>query len=258
MNRFVYIRHNSVCYMFLTNRVRLVWFGLLKLIIKGLLLYSQRKLTRHPMSTKTLQAEMTTVSFATLDGVTRGTTSVPTGSPADEALKTHLQSAFGWRPYDIVLEMYDPCKYVILFDTASMRFIREECSVADATTEADKTTVQKELRAYIKRYTIPDLDLNEIYSHYNIITIYKNAFRDCTSLSTIAIPSSVTTICKNAFRDCTSLTTIAIPDSVTAICDTAFSGCTSLVSVESSKRMIENTMLRIIIRYKLGWLSVHS
>jgi hypothetical protein len=121
------------------------------------------------------------------------------------SIKNTLAVCLRWRPDDIVLEMYEPCKYVILFDTASMRFIREECSVDEATTEADKTTVQKELRAYIKRYTIPDLDLNEIYSHYNIITIYKNAFRDCTSLTTIAIPDSVTAICDTAFWECTSL-----------------------------------------------------
>ena len=133
------------------------------------------------------------------------------------ALKTHLQSTFGWKVDDIVLEMYEPGKYVILFDTASTRFIREECSVAEATTDADKKTVQKELREYIKREKIQELDLNEIYSHYNITTIGRYAFYGCSSLTTIDIPSSVTAIGGSAFRNCTSLTTIAIPDGVTAI-----------------------------------------
>ena len=204
-----------------------------KLIIKGILHYSQhkRKRTRHHrMSTKTCQAEMTTISYETVDGATSGTISVPTGSPSspEGALKTHLQSTFGWRPYDIVLEMYEPDKYVILFDTVASKFIREECSVAAATTEADKYTVQKELCAYIKRDNIRELDLNEIYSHYNISTIRECAFQNCESLTTVAIPDSVTEISRGAFYSCTSLTTVAIPDSVTTIGAAAFANCTSL------------------------------
>jgi len=177
---------------------------------------------------------MTTVFFATVDGATSDTISVlTTGSPSspEGALKTHLQSTFGWRPDDIVLEMYEPDKYVILFDTVASKFIREECSVAAATTEADKYTVQKELCAYIKRDNIRELDLNEIYSHYNITAICTNAFVGCTSLTTITIPYSVTSIRWSAFHNCTSLTTIAIPDSVTAIGAYAFTGCTSLTTV---------------------------
>ena len=177
---------------------------------------------------------MTTVFFATVDGATSGTISVlTTGSPSspEGALKTHLQSTFGWRPDDIVLEMYEPDKYVILFDTVASKFIREECSVAAATTEADKYTVQKELCAYIKRDNIRELDLNEIYSHYNITAICTNAFGGCTSLTTVVIPDSVTAIGENAFGGCTSLTTVVIPDSVTAIGENAFRDCTSLTTV---------------------------
>jgi hypothetical protein len=175
----------------------------------------QEQFVRHIISTKTRQAEMTTVvSFETVDGDTSGTASVPTGGSPEEdasALMTHLQSTFGWRPDDIVLEMYEPGKYVILFDTASTRFIREECSVAEATTEADKETVQKEFHEYIIRDHIRELDLNEIYSHYNITPIGECAFQGCTSLTTIAIPDSVTAICKFAFYSCISLTTIDMP-----------------------------------------------
>ena len=180
---------------------------------------------------------MTTVSFATVDGRTHGTTSVPTGSPDEDtfALKTYLQTTFGWRRDDIVLELYEPSKYVILFDTASTRFIRDECSVVvvvgDATTEADKQTVQKELRAYIKRDQLRELDLNDIYSYYNITTIVTTAFYSCNLLTAIAIPSCITTIGSHAFCYCKSLATIAIPDSVTTIGVDAFKGCASLTTV---------------------------
>jgi len=185
------------------------------------------------MSTKSCQSDMTTVvSFVTVDGATSGTASVPTGSPPEEAhaLKTHLQSTFGWKIDDIVLQMYEPCTYVILFDTVSTRFIRDECSVAEATTEADKKTVQKELCAYIRRDQIRELDavLEDIYSHYNITSIGECAFDGCISLTTVAIPDSVTTIGDYAFDGCISLTTVAIPDSVTTIGAAAFANCTSL------------------------------
>ena len=144
------------------------------------------------MSTVAHQPEMTTVvvSFETVDGGTSGTTSVlTTGSQADEeadeevvALKTYLQFTFGWKPDDIVLEMYEPCKYVILFDTASTRFLRE-CSVVvsegGTTTETDKETVQAELYKYIIRDQIRELDLTDIYSYYNITTICTHAFSTC-------------------------------------------------------------------------------
>ena len=80
-----------------------------------------------------------------------------------------------------------------------------------------------------------------------------DAFKDCTSLTSIEIPNSVITIgccvfencsslasvtfgensqlekiCYSAFEGCTSLTSIAIPNSVTYIKEEAFGSCTSL------------------------------
>ena len=203
-------------------------------------------------TTLTCQPDMTTVvvSFETVDGGTSGTTSVlTTGSQADEevvALKTYLQFTFGWKPDDIVLEMYEPGKYVILFDTASLRFLRE-CSVVvsegGTTTETDKETVQTELCEYIRRNHIRELDLNDIYSYYNITAICERAFYYCTSLTTIAIPDSIPAIGEATFAGCASLTTIAIPDGVTSIREYAFEGCTSLTTVDipSSVTAIRDT-----------------
>ena len=58
-----------------------------------------------------------------------------------------------------------------------------------------------------------------------------SAFKDCISLTSISIPSSVTDIGYDAFSDCTSLTSITIPDSVTSIGNYAFLGCTSLTAI---------------------------
>ena len=64
------------------------------------------------------------------------------------------------------------------------------------------------------------------YNHYllkgsitSVTTISGSAFYQCTSLTSVTIPSSVTTIDYDAFRLCESLTSVTIPTSVTTIGD---------------------------------------
>ena len=65
-----------------------------------------------------------------------------------------------------------------------------------------------------------------------ITGIGNDAFRSCTSITNIEIPTSITSIGEGAFSWCTSLTSITIPDSVAEIGKIAFAGCTSLESIE--------------------------
>ena len=58
-----------------------------------------------------------------------------------------------------------------------------------------------------------------------------NAFFGCSSLTSIAIPSTVTSIGICAFDGCSSLASISIPDGLTSIGGAAFCGCSSLTSV---------------------------
>ncbi len=75
------------------------------------------------------------------------------------------------------------------------------------------------------------LIIPEYIGSKRITSIGEYAFYNCSSLTSITIPSSVTSIGDRAFQGCDSLTSITIPSSVTSIGDRAFQGCDSLTSI---------------------------
>ena len=73
---------------------------------------------------------------------------------------------------------------------------------------------------------------NRIILLSNLTSIGDYAFQNCSSLTSIEIPSGVTSIGNSAFDGCSSLSSITIPESVTSIRTSAFYGCSSLTSIE--------------------------
>ena len=73
--------------------------------------------------------------------------------------------------------------------------------------------------------------LLKAYLGEKVTSIGGNAFRYCSSLTSITIPSSVTSISSSAFYNCYSLTSITIPSSVTRIGSQAFYSCYSLTPI---------------------------
>ena len=82
-----------------------------------------------------------------------------------------------------------------------------------------------------KNKSTQNLDMNRDSRLRKITSIRYEAFKDCSNLTSINIPSSVTSIGGGAFRDCSRLISIHIPSSVTRIGKSAFYGCSSLTSI---------------------------
>lgn len=79
-----------------------------------------------------------------------------------------------------------------------------------------------------------------------VSTIGDRAFNECSSLTSIELPSGITTIGNQAFSGCRGLTSIELPTGIMTIGHSAFSGCSSLTSIELPSRIktIENYTFR--------------
>ena len=66
---------------------------------------------------------------------------------------------------------------------------------------------------------------------YTVTGIDDHAFYQCTSLTSVTIPSTVTSINYEAFSGCDGLTSVTIPSNVKIIDRSAFYGCTKLTTL---------------------------
>lgn len=116
-------------------------------------------------------------------------------------------------------------------------FMPHETAVIDAVTDNLKFKLNYDETAEIVGYedsqkaiTIPESIYYKGFT-FKVTNIGNSAFKNCTNLTSITIPSSVTTICGDTFSNCTNLTSVAISDSVTSIEYGAFYNCKNLVNV---------------------------
>ena len=76
---------------------------------------------------------------------------------------------------------------------------------------------------------------------WRVTSIGNSAFRSCTGVTSVTIPSGVTSIGNSAFKGCTSLLSVSIPNSVTSIQGSVFYGCTSLLYVSLPNQLTSVT-----------------
>lgn len=85
-------------------------------------------------------------------------------------------------------------------------------------------------------------NLTDVEIPATVTTIGDNAFRNCTSLESLALPDAVTSVNKEAFRGCSGLKNLKIGESVSLLHNYAFGGCTSLETIVSMAEPTTMTM----------------
>ena len=86
--------------------------------------------------------------------------------------------------------------------------------------------------------TCTDTDIVlDTYNGLPVTAIGYEAFRGCSQMTSISLPSTVNQIEQGAFWDCTGLTSVVIPKRVTELSMQLFEGCTSLTSLTLPKNL---------------------
>ena len=91
-------------------------------------------------------------------------------------------------------------------------------------------TVVQSFFGYSGDIVIPE-SVNYQGNDFNVVSIEKSAFMECTGITSITIGNNVTSIGDKAFYKCTGLTSIIIPNSIAIIGNAAFNGCTGLRNI---------------------------
>ena len=102
-----------------------------------------------------------------------------------------------------------------------------------------KATVVAGKNLYAGEIVIPEKVVHDSVTYY-VEQIDAGAFKECSTLTAISIPTTVTKIGSDAFRGCVSLESITIPQSVTELKSSTFESCSNLKEVilnESVKQL---------------------
>lgn len=120
---------------------------------------------------------------------------------------------------------------VLLMSTSVFAFDCEVDGIYYSRLSVDEFEVTYGTNKYTGDVVIPTtVEYKE--KQFKVVQIGSNAFKDCTSLTSVIIPQGITSLPDNIFSGCTCLTNVSIPKSVNTIGVKAFYNCQSLVAVE--------------------------
>ena len=114
---------------------------------------------------------------------------------------------------------------MLLLVLLSMMDIKVNASIIDginySINDKNKTASVVKSSSYTGHISIPEsIEYNG--EKYDVTSIGVDAFKDCSGLTSLTIPSSVTTIGKDAFYRCSGLTSLTILSGVTSLGEGAF------------------------------------
>ena len=133
-----------------------------------------------------------------------------------------------WRNFLTIEEENGSKAYIDSDDVFKYRFIG---SLSEAWLLQDDTYKS------MTSVSIPDRvvgDLNGSDAFYKVTAIESAAFKDCSNMTQLKLPSNLMKIGSEAFYGCNGIQSIAIPASVNYIGENAFNGCNGLERVDIS------------------------
>ena len=103
--------------------------------------------------------------------------------------------------------------------------------------------------------TCTDTDIVlDTYNGLPVTAIGYEAFRGCSQMTSISLPSTMNQIEQGAFWDCTGLTSVVIPKRVTELSIQLFEGCTSLTTLTLPKSL---KVIRIEALYNTRLMNIY-
>ena len=135
--------------------------------------------------------------------------------------KSAYQEADGWRDFPEIHETYYDFKYGYFYYNITSD------STVEVTCENDNYGTYQD---YVMMTIPPSVYYNDKY--YTVTAIGDYAFKDCSNIETLVLPSTITRFGYCAFYNCTRLSSINMPENLQSIDTYAFYHCRQLGNVK--------------------------